>query len=199
MPSSTRRKPATPSASAGRRWNRFGAVAGAKKATAPNPKLIAALGPTLAAIKDEMAALNFAFVLEGEIPEDLHGVYVRNGPNPQHEPVGRYHWFDGDGMLHAVHFAEGRATYRNRWVRTDGFEREREADGLDARRLLERRPHDAGQRRQRAAKLVGRPAGDAQLRLEAVLEQERLRDDARLLDVDRRDRLRRRVQVRRRT
>jgi len=44
----------------------FGAVAGSKKATAPNPKLIAALGPTLAGIKDEMAALNFAFVLEGQ-------------------------------------------------------------------------------------------------------------------------------------
>ena len=78
-------------------------------------------------------------MLEGEIPEDLHGVYVRNGPNPQHEPVGRYHWFDGDGMLHAVHFAEGRATYRNRWVRTDGFEREREADGPLWRGIMEPR------------------------------------------------------------
>ena len=63
----------------------------------------------------------------GEIPDDLNGVYVRNGPNPQFEPQGRYHWFDGDGMVHAVHFADGRATYRNRWIRTDGFEREREA------------------------------------------------------------------------
>ena len=63
----------------------------------------------------------------GEIPDDLNGVYVRNGPNPQHEPNGRYHWFDGDGMVHSVHIADGQATYRNRWVRTDGFEREREA------------------------------------------------------------------------
>ena len=30
-------------------------------------------------------------------------------------------------MVHAVHIADGQATYRNRWVRTDGFEREREA------------------------------------------------------------------------
>jgi hypothetical protein len=44
----------------------FGAVAGAKKATGPNQKLVTALGPTLAGIKDEMAALNFAFVLEGQ-------------------------------------------------------------------------------------------------------------------------------------
>jgi rubrerythrin len=44
----------------------FGAVAGAKKATGPNQKLVTALGPTLQGIKDEMAALDFAFVLEGQ-------------------------------------------------------------------------------------------------------------------------------------
>ena len=63
----------------------------------------------------------------GRIPDDLNGVYVRNGPNPQFDPNGRYHWFDGDGMVHALHIAGGRATYRNRWIRTEGFEREREA------------------------------------------------------------------------
>src|SRR5208282_4989907 len=66
-------------------------------------------------------------LLEGGLPDDLNGVYVRNGPNPQHHPIGRYHWFDGDGMVHAVHFCEGQATYRNRWVRTDGFVAERDA------------------------------------------------------------------------
>ena len=73
----------------------------------------------------------------GEIPDDLNGVYVRNGPNPQFEPQGRYHWFDGDGMVHAVHFADGRATYRNRWIRTDGFEREREAGAPLWRGIIE--------------------------------------------------------------
>src|SRR5215208_6100251 len=66
-------------------------------------------------------------VLSGAVPDDLNGVYVRNGPNPQHHPVGRYHWFDGDGMVHSVHFADGQAAYRNRWIRTDGFTRERTA------------------------------------------------------------------------
>jgi carotenoid cleavage dioxygenase-like enzyme len=60
----------------------------------------------------------------GAIPEDLDGIFVRNGPNPRFVPQGRYHWFDGDGMLHAVRFGEGRATYRNRWVRTDGLARD---------------------------------------------------------------------------
>src|SRR4029453_4786881 len=63
----------------------------------------------------------------GEIPDHLNGVYVRNGPNPQFDPRGRYHWFDGDGMVHALHLADGKASYRNRWIRTEGFERERQA------------------------------------------------------------------------
>jgi carotenoid cleavage dioxygenase-like enzyme len=76
-------------------------------------------------------------VIEGRLPDDLNGVYVRNGPNPQHEPVGRYHWFDGDGMVHAVHFADGSATYRNRWVRTDGFIAERDAGAAIYSGILE--------------------------------------------------------------
>jgi carotenoid cleavage dioxygenase len=63
----------------------------------------------------------------GEIPADLDGLYVRTGPNPQYAPAGRYHWFDGDGMVHGIRFRDGEASYRNRWVRTKGFEREAEA------------------------------------------------------------------------
>ncbi len=67
----------------------------------------------------------------GEIPKDLNGVYVRNGPNPRYPTKGRHHWFDGDGMLHAVHFEDGRASYRNRYIHTDAYQRETEAgDGL---------------------------------------------------------------------
>jgi carotenoid cleavage dioxygenase len=55
----------------------------------------------------------------GELPRDLHGMYVRNGPNPRYRPTGKYHWFDGDGMLHAIRFEDGRARYCNRWVRTE--------------------------------------------------------------------------------
>ena len=44
----------------------FGAVAGAKMAAGPNQKLVTALGPTLSGIKNETAALEFAFVLEGQ-------------------------------------------------------------------------------------------------------------------------------------
>ncbi len=63
----------------------------------------------------------------GAIPRDLEGVFVRNGSNPRFVASGRHHWFDGDAMLHAVSFEGGRATYRNRWVRTKAFLAEEEA------------------------------------------------------------------------
>ncbi|KAF0846691.1 carotenoid oxygenase family protein [Nocardia caishijiensis] len=53
----------------------------------------------------------------GQIPRDLDGVFVRNGPNPR--TGTSTHYFAGDGMVHAVSLADGRATwYRNRYVRT---------------------------------------------------------------------------------
>ena len=63
----------------------------------------------------------------GEIPTDIDGVYLRNTENQVHEPIGRYHPFDGDGMLHIMSFADGVAEYRNRFVRTKGFLAEQEA------------------------------------------------------------------------
>lgn len=63
----------------------------------------------------------------GEIPRELAGMFVRNGPNPQFPPLGNYHWFDGDGMLHGVRIVDGVASYRNRWVRTAGWQEERAA------------------------------------------------------------------------
>ena len=57
----------------------------------------------------------------GDIPKDLNGVYLRNGHNQIHAPLGKYHPFDGDGMIHGMHLANGKATYRNRFVRTTGF------------------------------------------------------------------------------
>jgi carotenoid cleavage dioxygenase-like enzyme len=63
----------------------------------------------------------------GEIPRDLNGTFYRNGPNPAYEPKGRYHWFDGDGMIHAITLRDGRASYRNRWVQSEGLLEERKA------------------------------------------------------------------------
>jgi carotenoid cleavage dioxygenase-like enzyme len=61
----------------------------------------------------------FDLAVEGELPKDLNGLLLRNGPNPV-GPIGAgHHWFVGDAMLHAIELSQGRArSYRNRWVRT---------------------------------------------------------------------------------
>jgi carotenoid cleavage dioxygenase len=84
----------------------------------PNPYLLGVYAP----VQDEITADELTVI--GQIPTDLTGVYLRNGPNARFPMKGRYHWFDGDGMVHAVHFENGRARYRNRWVRTRAFEAE---------------------------------------------------------------------------
>jgi carotenoid cleavage dioxygenase len=66
-------------------------------------------------------------VVQGDLPRELCGTLWRNGPNPQFAPRGAYHWFDGDGMIHAFRFRDGRVSYRNRWVRTARFQAERAA------------------------------------------------------------------------
>ena len=63
----------------------------------------------------------------GEIPKRLNGVYLRNTQNPVHQPLGTYHLFDGDGMLHLMSFQNGRCEYRNRFTRTKAFMEEQTA------------------------------------------------------------------------
>jgi carotenoid cleavage dioxygenase len=65
--------------------------------------------------------------ISGDMPKGLHGTLYRNGPDPQFAPRGPYHWFAGDGMIHAFHLENGRASYLNRWVRTPKWLAEHEA------------------------------------------------------------------------
>jgi len=66
--------------------------------------------------------------IKGEIPKGLHGSYYRNGPNPQFEPRDpNHHWFAGDGMIHAFHIADGKASYLNRYVHTNKYVVEKKA------------------------------------------------------------------------
>ncbi len=83
---------------------------------APSPYRLGAYAPIDAEIDAPALA-----VRAGALPRDLDGTFVRNSSNPRFTPTGRYHWFDGDGMLHAVRFGDGRAAYRNRWIRTKAF------------------------------------------------------------------------------
>jgi carotenoid cleavage dioxygenase len=76
---------------------------------------------------EELAADELEII--GEIPADIDGLYVRNTENPVHDSIGRYHPFDGDGMIHTIRLQNGKATYRNRFVRTEGFEAEQAEGG----------------------------------------------------------------------
>ncbi len=85
-----------------------------RRETVPNPYLEGPFTPIDTEITTECEVI-------GELPADLSGVYVRNGSNPKYPPPGRYHWFDGDGMVHAVHFENGKAVYRNRYIATEAL------------------------------------------------------------------------------
>ena len=55
----------------------------------------------------------------GTIPAVLDGRYLRIGPNPVDADPRGYHWFVGDGMVHAIAVKDGKALwYRNRWIRS---------------------------------------------------------------------------------
>ena len=65
----------------------------------------------------------FDLPVEGSLPPELTGLYVRNGSNAQSGVSG--HWFLGDGMLHGIRLEGGRASwYRNRWVQTSLYLRD---------------------------------------------------------------------------
>ena len=69
----------------------------------------------------------FDLRVEGRIPVELEGRYLRNGPNPAVAPdPASYHWFTGDGMVHGIRLRGGKAEwYRNRWVRSQRLALER--------------------------------------------------------------------------
>lgn len=59
----------------------------------------------------------FDLKVEGALPPELSGLFLRTGPNPASAPSK--HWFLGDGMLHGVRIEGGKAKwYRNRYVET---------------------------------------------------------------------------------
>jgi carotenoid cleavage dioxygenase-like enzyme len=87
-----------------------------------------------APVSDELTA--FELHVDGAIPPELNGWYLRNGPNPR-QNTG--HWFTGDGMLHGVRLENGRAAwYRNRWARTESFDHPAPLYNPDGSRNLHR-------------------------------------------------------------
>lgn len=72
--------------------------------------------------------------VEGEIPRELRGTLYRNGPNQHVLPeagAGALHFFDGDAMIQAIRFEDGRAHHLGRYARTESFLRN-EQEGVYA-------------------------------------------------------------------
>jgi carotenoid cleavage dioxygenase len=62
--------------------------------------------------------------VEGEVPREIHGTLYRNGPSQKVLPREgdlALHLFDGDGLVHAFRFDDGRVRYRSRFARTDSL------------------------------------------------------------------------------
>ena len=72
-----------------------------------------------APVREEVES--FSLRVQGALPPELNGLYVRNGSNPS---VGDSpHWFFGDGMTHGVRLENGTAvSYRNRYVQTTMYQ-----------------------------------------------------------------------------
>lgn len=60
--------------------------------------------------------------IEGQIPPELHGTLFRNGPGLL-DVNGQllHHPFDGDGLICSIAISQGKAHFRNRFVRTEGY------------------------------------------------------------------------------
>jgi carotenoid cleavage dioxygenase-like enzyme len=74
------------------------------------------LSGNFAPVEQELTAFDLA--VTGQIPAELEGRWLRNGPNPD-SPVDAklHHWFLGNGMVHGVRLRGGKAEwYRNRYV-----------------------------------------------------------------------------------
>jgi carotenoid cleavage dioxygenase-like enzyme len=72
----------------------------------------------LAPVEREVTAFDLPVV--GEIPAELEGRWLRNGPNPPGAVDLKHHWFTGAGMVHGVRLRGGKAEwYRNRYVSPD--------------------------------------------------------------------------------
>lgn len=69
--------------------------------------------------------------IEGEIPDDLQGTLFRNGPGLlEIHGFPIRHPFDGDGMISAVSFKDGKVHFRNRFVRTQAYVQEQASEQI---------------------------------------------------------------------
>ncbi|XP_072135950.1 beta,beta-carotene 15,15'-dioxygenase-like isoform X3 [Mobula birostris] len=69
--------------------------------------------------------------IQGEIPKWLQGVLIRNGPGMHKIGDTVYnHWFDGLSLLHSFTFENGEVFYRSKYLQSDTYKRNIEANRI---------------------------------------------------------------------
>ncbi len=65
------------------------------------------------------------FNIQGQIPDQLNGLYVRIGPNPMRVKAEQtHHWFIGDGMVHGIKISNGQVNwFKSKYVETDSIQK----------------------------------------------------------------------------
>ncbi len=78
--------------------------------------------------------------IEGSVPREICGTLYRNGPCQKIAPeigAGALHLFDGDALVHAIRFEDGKVSYLGRFAQTESYLREqregRYCGGLNVR------------------------------------------------------------------
>jgi len=72
--------------------------------------------------------------IRGRIPDTVRGTFFRIGPGRNQLGGEKFgHWFDGDGMMHAMTFTDDGAWYRNRFVRTPKYNKDTAAGKIRCR------------------------------------------------------------------
>ena len=68
-------------------------------------------------------------ISKGNIIPELNGTLFRNGPGIlERDGQWLHHPFDGDGMITAIKFKNGIASFTNKFVKTEGFLKEQKAN-----------------------------------------------------------------------
>src|SRR5690606_17636901 len=70
----------------------------------------------------------YDLVVEGEIPQEINGVWYRSVPDPQYPPLhGDDVFISGDGMVNAIVFENGHADYKLRYIMSERLKADRAA------------------------------------------------------------------------
>jgi carotenoid cleavage dioxygenase-like enzyme len=75
-----------------------------------------------------------SLAVTGEIPGALRGTFLRSGPGLLEVGSDTLNFFDGYALIAGVSFADGRATFRSRHLRTPLFAAETAARAMTIRR-----------------------------------------------------------------